>query len=64
GAGTGLGLALARDLVNADGGRLELAQRRPAVFALFLAGVPAALAPDVVLPRGAAVSSKGERRRR
>jgi len=64
GAGTGLGLALARDLANADGGRLELAQRRPAVFALFLAGVPAALAPDVVLPRGAAVSSKGERRRR
>ncbi|OZB51045.1 MAG: two-component sensor histidine kinase [Cellulomonas sp. 14-74-6] len=64
GAGTGLGLALARDLANADGGRLELAQRRPAVFALFLAGVPAALAPDVVLPRGAAVSTKGERRRR
>lgn len=64
GAGTGLGLALARDLVSADGGRLELAHRRPAVFALFLAGVPAALAPDVILPRGAAVSSKGERRRR
>ena len=64
GAGTGLGLALARDLANADGGRLELAQRRPAVFALFLSGVPASLAPDVVLPRGAAVSSKGERRRR
>ncbi|MCL2463531.1 MAG: ATP-binding protein [Micrococcales bacterium] len=40
GRGTGLGLALARDLAAADGGRLELAQRRPAVFALFLAGVP------------------------
>src|SRR5699024_3729170 len=40
GAGTGLGLALARDLAAADGGRLELAQRRPAVFALFLSGVP------------------------
>lgn len=54
GKGTGLGLALARDLASADGGRLELAQRRPAVFALFLAGVPAGLRREVVLPRGAA----------
>jgi signal transduction histidine kinase len=36
GGGTGLGLALARDLAAHDGGRLELAQRRPAVFRLFL----------------------------
>ncbi|QTE30217.1 ATP-binding protein [Pengzhenrongella sicca] len=56
GAGTGLGLALARDLVAADGGRIELAQRRPAVFAVFLAGVPKSLDPDVVLPRGSRVS--------
>ena len=62
GAGTGLGLALARDLVAADGGRIELAQRRPAVFAVFLAGVPKALDPDVVLPRGSRVST-GKRRR-
>ncbi len=55
GAGTGLGLALARDLVAADGGRLELAQRRPPVFAVFLAGVPRGLDPDVVLPRGSRV---------
>lgn len=65
GAGTGLGLSLARDLVAADGGRIELAQRRPAVFAVFLAGVPKSLDPDIVLPRGSRVSTvKGHRRRR
>jgi len=67
GAGTGLGLALARDLVAADGGRIELAQRRPAVFAIFLAGVPRSMDPDVVLPRGSRVSTgkgrRGPRRR-
>jgi signal transduction histidine kinase len=65
GAGTGLGLALARDLVAADGGRLELAQRRPAVFAVFLAGVPKSLDPDVVLPKGSLISPRriGHRRR-
>ena len=35
-SGTGLGLAVARDLAEADGGRLELISRRPAVFAVFL----------------------------
>lgn len=64
GAGTGLGLALARDLAAADGGRLELAQRRPPVFALFLSGVPRALDPNVVLPVGSVVSSGWGRRRR
>lgn len=34
--GTGLGLALARDLAQANGGRLELRSAQPAVFALFL----------------------------
>ncbi|MBY6708125.1 MULTISPECIES: ATP-binding protein [unclassified Rhodococcus (in: high G+C Gram-positive bacteria)] len=49
GAGsTGVGLALARALVEADGGRLELQRRRPALFAVFL---PAARV-DQVIPAG------------
>lgn len=35
-ASTGVGLALARALVEADGGRLELARARPALFVVFL----------------------------
>ena len=41
------------DLVAADGGRLELAQRRPAVFAVFLAGAPRVLDPGMVVTRTA-----------
>jgi signal transduction histidine kinase len=36
---TGIGLAVARDLAEADGGRLELLQLHPPVFALFLSRV-------------------------
>jgi len=62
GGSTGLGLALARDLAAADGGRLDLVQRRPPVFALFLAGVPRTLDPHMVLPPGTTISSRGRRR--
>ncbi len=64
GSGTGLGLALAKDLVGADGGRLELSQRRPPVFTIFVNAVPRSLDPDVVLPQGALVSVGRRRRRR
>jgi len=54
GKGTGLGLALARDMVTADGGRLELSQRAPAAFSLFLQGVPQLRGTDGVVPHGSA----------
>lgn len=53
GRGTGLGLALARDLVTADGGRLELSQRAPAVFSVFLQAVPRMLDVEKVVPHSA-----------
>lgn len=56
GGSTGLGLALAKDLVKADGGRLGLSQRRPPIFSIYLAAVPVKLDPDTVLPAGALVT--------
>lgn len=38
--GTGVGLALARTLVEDDGGRLELLAERPATFGVFLISAP------------------------
>ena len=59
---TGVGLALAKDLVEADGGKIELSQRSPAVFSVLLNAVPRSLDPNNVLPQGALVSV-GRRRR-
>ncbi|MFF5013400.1 ATP-binding protein [Streptomyces sp. NPDC001165] len=42
---TGIGLAVARDLAEADGGRLELLQSQPPVFGLFLSRTPPARKP-------------------
>lgn len=61
GKGTGLGLALARDLVTADGGRLELSQRAPAVFSVFLQGVPKMVDLDTVVPHGKQSSARRRR---
>lgn len=41
GAGTGLGLAVARETAQSFGGRLELAETSPAVFVLYVSMAPA-----------------------
>lgn len=64
GGSTGVGLALAKDLVTADGGRLELTQRKPTTFTVFLNGLPSTLDPTTVLPRGALVAVGRRRNRR
>lgn len=53
---SGIGLALARDLTQSMGGRLELSQLQPPVFTLSLAAIPTNFDPDVVMPQGPLVS--------
>lgn len=60
---TGIGLALAHDLAQAMGGRLELKTNKPPVFAVSVAAIPASLDPDRVMPEGPLVSM-GRRSRR
>lgn len=60
---SGIGLALAKDLAQAMGGRLELTQREPAMFTLSLAAIPSNFDPDLVMPEGTLLSL-GRRTRR
>lgn len=63
GGSSGIGLALAKDLAQSMGARLELSQRQPPVFTLSLSAIPANFDPDVVMPQ-APLMSVGRRARR
>jgi len=52
--GTGLGLALARAMAAADGGRVVLVRPRPAAFAVFLPRAPGEGGSDAPVVRGPA----------
>ena len=60
--GAGLGLAISRELAQAQGGDLLLVANGPegAVFELILPGAPAAIQPEAPSPESPATPSSGE----
>lgn len=60
---SGIGLALAKDLAQSMGARLELSQRRPPIFTLSLSAIPTNFDPNVVMPRAPIVSVSRRTRR-
>ncbi|MDK8602503.1 two-component sensor histidine kinase [Trueperella sp. HMSC08B05] len=64
GGSTGIGLAVAKELAEIDGGRLELTNKAHAEFTLTLSALPKSLDPNKVLPHGAIMTVGARRGRR
>ena len=64
GGSTGIGLAVAKELAENLGGRLELTRQKPAEFTLTLKAIPASLDPHLLVPQGAVYSAGSRRHRR
>lgn len=64
GGSTGIGLAIARQLAQKEGSRLELTQASPPIFSLVMPGVPRSLDPEKILPPGSLIAMGSRRRGR